>query len=68
MNRGEKQFQCYNHILDLIKNKKITDTSYSYLLPLVKYLDKNPPKDQSEMVKVFQNFVNHGWLVLFRIK
>lgn len=68
VNRGEKQFQCYNHILDLMKNKKITDTSYSYLLPLVKYLDKNPPKDQSEMVKVFQNFVNHGWLVLFRIK
>lgn len=68
INRGEKQFKCYNHILELIKNKKVTDTTYNYLVPLVKYLDKNPPKNQSEMIQVFQSYVNHGWLALFRIK
>lgn len=68
INRGEKQFQCYNHILELIKNGKITETKYSYLLPLLKYLEKNPPKDQNEMVKIFQSYVNHGWLALFKIK
>ena len=68
INRGEKQFQCYNHILDLMKAGKITDTSYNYLLPLAKYLDTNPPKDQAEMIRIFQNYVGHGWLVLFKIK
>lgn len=66
--RGEKQFQCYNHILELIKGGKVTEKNYSYLVPLVKYLDQNPPKNQSEMVKVFQSYVTHGYLVLFRIK
>ena len=68
ISRGEKQFQCYNHILELLKNKKVTTTSYSYLVPLAKYLDANPPKDQAAMIKVFQAYVNHGWLVLFKIK
>jgi len=68
INRGEKQFQCYNHILSLIKSEKITDTKYPYLLPLVKYLDQNPPKDQASMIQIFQSYVNHGWLALFRIK
>lgn len=68
INRGEKQFKCYNHILELIKNKKITDKNYSYLIPLTKYLDNNPPKDQNEMLRIFQSYVNHGWLVLFKIK
>lgn len=68
VNRGEKQFQCYNHILEVIKAGKVSETNYSYLLPLAKYLDKNPPKDQGEMVKIFQSYVGHGWLVLFKIK
>lgn len=68
VNRGEKQFQCYNHILELIKNDKINDTHYSYLLPLANYLKQNPPKDQQAMLQVFQNYVSHGWLALFRIK
>ena len=68
VNRGEKQFQCYNHILDLMKNNKIDATHYPYLLPLANYFTKNPPKDQQAMIQVFQNYIGHGWLALFRIK
>ena len=68
VNRGAKQVQCYNHILELRQAGKITETNYNYLLPLTKYLDKNPPKDQNEMMQIFQNYVGHGWLVLFKIK
>lgn len=66
--RGQKQFECYNHILDLIKAEKVTDKTYAYLLPLTNYMKQNPPKDQNEMIKVFQSYVGHGWLALFEIQ
>lgn len=51
-----------------MKDNKITETNYSYLLPLAKRMKETPPKDQSEMLQIFQAYVNHGWLVLFEIK
>jgi len=51
-----------------MKNNKIDDKHFAYLLPLVNYLNKNPPKDQTAMLQVFQSYVGHGWLALFRIK
>gem|GEM_PF-1703742 len=68
INRGQKQFECYNHILGLIKENKIDDKHYAYLLPLTNYLRQNQPKDQQEMATLFQNYVGHGWLALFEIK
>lgn len=51
-----------------MKGGKITEKSYPYLVPLAKYLDAHPPKDQKEMINIFQSYVGHGWLALFRIK
>lgn len=66
--RQIKQMGCYNHILGLIKNWKIDEAHYSYLLPLAKYLKQNNIQDQEKLVEVFQQYIWHGWLVLFKIK
>ncbi|MDD5769856.1 MAG: hypothetical protein PHE25_02720 [Candidatus Gracilibacteria bacterium] len=67
INRGVKQFGCYNYILDLIKNNKVDEKNYSYLLPIKQYIDKNNiPSDQ--LSDFFRNYVGYGWMVLFRIK
>ncbi|EKD66012.1 MAG: hypothetical protein ACD_49C00068G0017 [uncultured bacterium (gcode 4)] len=68
INRGQKQLACYNHILDLLKDKKISKDKYSYLLPLENYINKTQPKSQDEILQIFQNYVSHGWLALFKIK
>lgn len=68
INRGQKQLACYNHILELLKDNKISDKSYSYLLPLQNYINKTQPKNQDEILQIFQNYVSHGWLALFKIK
>lgn len=68
INRAVKQFACYNHIGELINTNKISDTKYSYLLPLLNYLKTNPPKDQQAAYDIFQQYVWHWWLVLFKIK
>ncbi|MDD2486829.1 MAG: hypothetical protein PHS92_00455 [Candidatus Gracilibacteria bacterium] len=68
MNRGQKQLACYNHILDLLKNNKVNESSYNYLLPLAGYIERNKPKDQNEYLQIFQTYVSHGWLALFKIK
>ena len=68
INRWQKQLACYNHILDLLKDKKISKSAYSYLLPLENYINKTQPKNQDEILQIFQNYVGHGWLALFKIK
>lgn len=68
INRWEKQIACYNHILDLMKENKITDTNYSYLKPIAQYFQANKINDQATALRVFQQYVTHGWLALFRIK
>lgn len=68
INRWTKQLSCYNHILDLLKNNKVSDSSYSYLLPLANYIKQNPPQSQNDYLQIFQNYVGHGWLALFKIK
>jgi hypothetical protein len=54
--------------LDLIKNKKIDESNYSYLLPIVHYLGKNEIKSEGELLNFFTNYVGHGWMALFKIK
>jgi hypothetical protein len=68
INRWVKQLECYNYILELIKNKKITQTEYSYLLPISQYLEKNKPSSQEELLNFFRSYVSSGWMTLFRIK
>ncbi len=66
--RNVKQLGCYNHILELLKSWKIDNTHYSYLIPLANYLNEKKINDQAQLVQVFQQFVNHWWLALFKIK
>ncbi|MBP8017041.1 hypothetical protein KAZ01_03445, partial [Candidatus Gracilibacteria bacterium] len=68
INRGKKQLDCYNHILQIMKEGKISPNSYSYLMPLANYMKENPPKDQNELINLFRNYISHGWLALFKIK
>ena len=68
INRWVKQMACYNHIIELIKNNKISAESYSYLVPFVNFFKQNEPKSEQELVQMFQNYVGHGWLALFKIK
>lgn len=66
--RGQKQIMCYNHILDLIKQEKVTDKSYAFLLPIKNYIEQAKPKNEQELIQIFQNYVGHGWMALFKIK
>lgn len=68
INRWVKQFECYNYILDLIKNKKINEKDYNYLLPISQYLEQNKLSSQEELLNFFRNYVSFGWMTLFRIK
>ncbi len=68
INRWKKQLDCYNHILQIMKEWKISPNSYSYLMPLANYMKENPPKDQNELINLFRNYISHGWLALFKIK
>jgi len=66
--RWQKQLECYNHILNLIKNNKISETNYPYLLSIQNYLSTNKISNEQELYNFFSNYITHWWLVLFRIK
>lgn len=69
INRWVKQLECYKRILDLIWTQGlVTQTDYKYLLPIVNYLNENKISSQEELVWIFQKYINHWWMVLFRIK
>ncbi len=67
INRKEKLFNCYNHILKLMQENKITDSNYTYLKPYLNYLKTNIPKNEKELANFFTNNISHWWLVLFKI-
>ncbi|MDD5213557.1 MAG: hypothetical protein PHG82_03990 [Candidatus Gracilibacteria bacterium] len=66
--RGEKQLACYNHILTLLQTNKIDQANYSYLLPIKNYLERNKITDQNQLLQIFQQYITHGWLAVFKIK
>jgi hypothetical protein len=51
-----------------MSQNKITDTNYPYLKALADYFKKSNVTDQTKALEIFKQYVNHGWLVLFRIK
>lgn len=67
INRWQKQLDCYNHILTLFNEWKITDKNYTYLKPLLDYV-RNNKVESNKLLPIFQQYINHWWLVLFRIK
>ncbi len=66
--RGEKQLACYNHILTLLQENKINETNYNYLLPIKNYLERNKITDQNQLLQIFQQYITHWWLAVFKIK
>jgi hypothetical protein len=68
LTRNQKLEKCYQHILDAYNKKEISETNYPHLISLSNYLTKNPPKSDEELLQIFQQYVSHGWMVLFKIK
>ncbi len=70
--RWTKLFKCYETINTLIKDEKIDETNYNYLLNINAYVkaDENKEKfsDVNNVYKLLQGQVKHGYKVLFRIK
>lgn len=68
ISRWQKQLACYNHILSLLQENKINETNYNYLLPIKNYLEQNKITDQNQLLQIFQQYISHGWLAVFKIK
>jgi len=68
--RGTKLFKCYETINDLIKDDKIDENNYKFLLNINAYIKaKNDEfKTDNEVYKLLQQQIKHGYKVLFRIK
>lgn len=69
INRGVKQLQCYNRILELMQEEgRVNEQNYSYLVPIINYLNANQINTQEWLLNFFRTYVTHGWMVLFRIQ
>jgi len=59
-------------MLGLIKDNKIDETNYNYLLPLKQYLtspeNSKILQDQNSLVEFFKKYVTSGYKALFIIK
>ena len=68
--KTEKIFNCYQRILDLHTNEKITKESYSFLLSLSHYINSNKDSfDTPEKVSyMLQKLVSHGYFALYKMK
>ena len=52
----------------MINDKKVDSNNYTYLAGLSDYISKNTFKSEEELLKLMNQYIGHGWLVLFRIK
>jgi hypothetical protein len=68
LNRNKKLEKCYQFILEAYNQKQISETNYPHLIQLSNYLTQYPPKSDEELLQIFQQYVSHGWMVLFKIK
>lgn len=68
ISRWTKQLACYNYILTLLQTNKINDKSYPYLLNIKNYLEQNKITDQNQLLQIFQQYITHWWLAVFKIK
>jgi hypothetical protein len=70
INRGVKLLQCYNKIRVLMAEDKINNNNYPYLMWLYNYVktNLNKFKDQNSFYAFLQQYVPHGYKVLFKIK
>lgn len=70
INRWTKLMECYKTINDLIKNNKIDNDNYNYLLNISNYIAQNKDKfkTENEIYALLQQQVVSWYKVLFKIK
>jgi len=70
INRWVKLLQCYNRIRVLMADDKINQNNYPYLLSIYNYVkaNLNQFQDQNNFYAFLQQYVPHGYKVLFKIK
>ena len=70
INRWTKLMQCYRVIDSLIKENKINEKNYNYLLNINNYIKQNKDSFQTEnqIFTLLQQQVKHWYKVLFKIK
>lgn len=68
ISRWMKQIACYNYILNLIKENKINDNNYNYLLPIASHINNAKFNSQEQLINFFTTYVSHWWMTLFKIK
>ena len=68
--RWTKLLNCYKKINSHMKDKKIDNENYPYLLNLYNYIEKNKESYDTEnkVYKLFQDQVKHWYKALFKIK
>ncbi len=68
--RWTKLLQCYKKVNDLIKNWKVDNKNYNYLLNVSNYMKQNKEsfKTEKEIYTLFQQQIPSWFKVLFRIK
>ncbi len=66
--RTQKQEICYNYVLNLMNSQEINETSYSYLIPYVNYLNSLKEINTEILQNFFTQNMRTGYLVLFKIK
>ena len=68
--RSQKNIECLSLVYSLVRDKKITQTNYSYLFWLYAQIERNEIdiNNQQETMMFLQNFVNSWFKVLFKIQ
>lgn len=57
VSRTEKQFACYNHIVDLINSGKVDSTHYPYLQNIEQALQQSGAKTQEQITNILETYV-----------
>ena len=68
--RWEKLMKCYEEIVNLINKKEVSENKYSYLLPLLRTLEKEPSliKDKNKFYRFLYSRIRPWSKALFEIK
>lgn len=71
ISRWMKLSNCYNVVVNLIKEKKIDEKNYSFLFNLYNHINspqiKNTIKTDQDLLKFLSQYISHWFKVLFKV-